>query len=79
MSFQAYLDNIEKKTGKRPEDFYALAKKKELLGPDFTATQLKAWLKEDFDLGGGHAMAIWAVFKEKGWAGAAKAPGRKKA
>jgi hypothetical protein len=26
-----------------------------------------SWLKEDFDLGHGHSMAIWAVFKSKGW------------
>ena len=26
MSFQAYLDNIEKKTGKSPEDFKRLAR-----------------------------------------------------
>ena len=69
MSFQAYLDNIRKKTGKTPGDFFALAKKKGLINPDFTAGRLVAWLKEDFDLGHGHAMAIWAVFKENGWVG----------
>ena len=36
MSFQAYLDNIQAKTGKSPED-----------------------------LGHGHCMAIWALFKGK--------------
>ncbi|HEY9091350.1 DUF4287 domain-containing protein [Parasphingorhabdus sp.] len=79
MSFQAYLDNIEKKTGKRPEDFHALAQEKGLLGPELTATQLKAWLKEDFDLGHGYAMAIWAVFKQKGWVSAPKASARRTA
>jgi hypothetical protein len=29
MSFQAYLDNIKAKTGKGPEDFKKLAKKKD--------------------------------------------------
>ena len=29
MSFQAYLDNIEEKTGKAPEEFVAEAKKEE--------------------------------------------------
>jgi hypothetical protein len=28
MSFQAYIDNIKKKTGKSPEDFKKLAEKK---------------------------------------------------
>ena len=69
MTFQAYLDNIRNKTGKTPEDFHVLAQRKGLLGPGLTAGRLVAWLKDDFELGHGHAMAIWAVFKEKGWAG----------
>lgn len=68
MTFQAYLDNIRTKTGKTPEDFFALAKKKGLVGPELKAGRLIAWLKEDFDLGHGHAMAIWAVFTSNGWA-----------
>jgi len=54
MSFQAYLDNIEEKTGKTPNDFIAEAKKKKI-------TEFKdiiAWLKKDYDLGTGHARAI---------------------
>jgi hypothetical protein len=68
VTFQAYLDNIRSKTGKTPDDFHALAKRKGLIGPTLTASRLIAWLKEDFDLGHGHAMAIWAVFKNNGWA-----------
>ena len=63
MSFQAYLDNIEAKTGKTPEDFAKLAKKKGLLEPGTKAGEIVAWLKHDFGLGHGHAMAIYAVFK----------------
>jgi hypothetical protein len=70
VTFQAYLDNVQQKTGKTPEDFFALAKKKGLIGPSLTASQLIAWLKDDFDLGHGHAMAIWAVFKSNGWSAA---------
>ena len=74
MTFQAYLDNIRKNTGKTPDDFLALAKREGLVGPTLTASRLIAWLKEDFGLGHGHAMAIWAVFKANGWAnGPAKA------
>jgi len=69
MTFQAYLDNIRIKTGKTPDDFRALAKKKGILGPDLTATRLVTWLRDDFGLGHGHSMAIWTVFKEEGWAG----------
>jgi hypothetical protein len=67
MSFQAYLDNIKSKTGKTPEDFKKLADKKGLLKPGVKAAAFVSWLKDDFDLGHGHSMAIWAVFKSKGW------------
>ena len=67
MSFQAYIDNIKEKTGKTPEDFHKLAKKAGLMTPTLKATQFVAWMAEEFDLGRGHAMAIWAVFKSKGW------------
>ncbi len=63
MSFQAYIDNIKTKTGKTPADFKKLAEKKGLLKPGIKAGQIVAWLKEDFDLGHGHAMAIYATFK----------------
>lgn len=63
MSFQAYLDNIKAKTGKTPEDFIELAGQKGLLEPGVKASQIVAWLKEDFGLGYGHAMAIVNVFK----------------
>ena len=70
MSFQAYLDNIKTKTGKSPEDFKALAEKKGFLQKGklkegVKAGQIIAWLKEDFDLGHGHSMAIYALFKGK--------------
>lgn len=63
MSFQAYIDNIKAKTGKTPEDFKALAEEKGLLNPLAKAGKVVEWLKEDFGLGHGHAMAIYAVFK----------------
>jgi hypothetical protein len=68
MSFQAYLDNIKIKTGKGPEDFKALAEKKGFLEKGklkatVKAGEIVAWLKKDFDLGHGHSMAIFALFK----------------
>ena len=57
MSFQAYLDNIQTKTGKTPDEFIALAKEKGS-GPDTKAGEIVVWLKADFDLGHGHAMAL---------------------
>lgn len=62
MSFQAYLDNIKAKTGKTPEDFKKLAEEKGLLKPGVKAMEIVNWLKKDFGLGHGHAMAIYAVF-----------------
>lgn len=63
MSFQAYLDNIEAKTGKTPNEFIALAKAKGFDDPSTKAGVIVAWLKEDFDLGRGHAMALVHVIK----------------
>ncbi len=70
MSFQSYLANIETKTGKSPADFKRMASDKGFaaegnLAPDVKAGQIIAWLKEDFDLGHGHAMAIVALLKGK--------------
>lgn len=70
MSFQAYLDNIEAKTGKSPADFKAMAVAKGLadasgLAPGVKAGQVIGWLKADFGLGHGHAMAIVALLKGK--------------
>jgi hypothetical protein len=63
MTFQAYIDNIKAKTGKTPEEFKKLAEKKGLLQSGVKAGVIVAWLKEDFGLGHGHAMAIYATFK----------------
>jgi len=70
MSFQAYIDNIKAKTGKTPEDFKKLAEKKGFLKngeivPTVKATEITNWLKEEFELGHGHSMAIYATFKGK--------------
>jgi hypothetical protein len=63
MSFQAYIDNIRAKTGKTPGDFKKLAKDKGLMEPGVKAMAIVNWLKKDFGLGHGHAMAIYATFK----------------
>jgi hypothetical protein len=67
VSFQAYIDNIRAKTGKTPEQLKALAAKAGVYSPTMKASALVAWLKKEFDLGHGHSMAIWAVFKDRGW------------
>ena len=70
MSFQAYLDNIQAKTGKSPSDFKEMAEAKGFtengtIKTDVKATQITNWLKEEFELGHGHAMAIYAFLKGK--------------
>ncbi|HEX8182240.1 MAG TPA: DUF4287 domain-containing protein [Candidatus Saccharimonadales bacterium] len=63
MSFQAYLDNIEAKTGKTPDDFIKLAQSKGFDDPSVKPAEIVSWLKQDFGLGHGHAMALVHVIK----------------
>jgi hypothetical protein len=63
MSFQAYIDAVKAKTGKSPDDFRALAEEKGLTGPTVKAGDVVSWLKKDFGLGHGHAMAIYSLLK----------------
>lgn len=68
MSFQAYLDNIEVKTGKNPDQFRQWGRDKGFstatgLAPGVKAGAIVAALKEEFALGHGHAMAIVALLK----------------
>lgn len=67
MTFQAYMDNIKAKTGLTPEGFRKAAQASGLLQSGPTATQFVQWLATEYDLGRGHAMAIYKVFKDKGW------------
>lgn len=70
MSFQAYINNIQAKTGKGIDEFKQLAEQKGflqngVLRDGVKAGEIVAWLKKDFDLGHGHSMAIYAAFKGK--------------
>ena len=64
MSFQAYLDNIEAKTGLTPRQFIELAQQRGYDDPATKAGVIVAWLKEDHGLGHGHAMALVHVIKK---------------
>jgi len=63
MSFQAYLDAIETKTGKTPRQLIELAKAKGFDGEGVKAGDILTWLKTDYDLGRGHGMALVHVIK----------------
>lgn len=82
MTFQAYIDNIQAKTGKSPADFQRMAETKGFVAGGTLKKGVKAgrivdWLMADFDLGRGHAMAIVAVLK--GGSESPKSPAKKTA
>ncbi len=68
MSFQGYLRTIKEKTGKDAADFRTIAAEKGFTKDGALTASTKAgdivkWLKDDFELGHGHAMAIYALLK----------------
>jgi hypothetical protein len=70
VSFQAYLDNIEAKTGKNPDQFRLWGVERGYTTGQDLADGVKpgaiiAALKDEFGLGHGHAMAIVALLKGK--------------
>jgi hypothetical protein len=70
VTFKAYRENIEAKTGRSAADFKKLADKKGYLSngklrTDIKAGEVVAWLRQEFQLGHGHAMAIVALLKGK--------------
>jgi len=62
MSFQAYLDAIEKQTGRTPRELVEMARGRGY-GETTKSADIVSWLKEDFGLGRGHAMALVQVIK----------------
>lgn len=62
MSFQAYLDAAEEKTGRTPQEIVDRAHA-EGFGADTKSGVILAWLKSEFDLGRGHGMALVHVIK----------------
>ena len=62
MSFQAYLDAAEKKTGHTPQELVDQAHARGF-GSETKAGEILAWLADDHGLGRGHGMAIVHVIK----------------
>jgi hypothetical protein len=67
MSFQAYIDNITKNTGKTPEQIRDEAISQSVLAENMKATVFTDWLKKEYQLGHGHAMAMWKYFIDRKW------------
>ena len=68
MSFQGYLKTIKEKTGLDAQDFKNKAEEKKFtlngqLLPAVKAGEIVNWLKDEYDLGHGHSMAIYAILK----------------
>jgi hypothetical protein len=66
LTFKAYLENIQAKTGKSPEQFFELAEGKGLIkGGKIVAkySDMLTWLKSDMGLGHGHANAMILYFR----------------
>lgn len=57
MSFQAYLDTVETKTGLTPRQIVDAAAAQGL-GPASRPMAVVAWLKETYGIGHGHAQAM---------------------
>lgn len=57
MSFQAYLDTIERKTGLTPAELVAQAHERGF-GPGTKAGPILEWLADTYGLGRGHGMAL---------------------
>ncbi|MGB3762924.1 MAG: DUF4287 domain-containing protein [Ornithinimicrobium sp.] len=62
MSFQAYLDAVEDKTGRTPQEIVDLAATQGY-GADTRSGEILAWLASEFGLGRGHGMAVVHVIK----------------
>ena len=62
MSFQAYLDKAEEKTGLTPQQIVDRAHDRGY-GADTKTGEILAWLAEDLGLGRGHGMALVHVIK----------------
>lgn len=64
MSFQAYLDAIETKTGRTPQQLLDEAHERGLDRPSVRAARVVSWLKDEYGLGRGHAMALYRVLQD---------------
>jgi hypothetical protein len=62
MSFQAYLDAVEEKTGLTPREIVTGAHEQGF-GAETKSGVIVDWLKQEYGLGRGHAMAIVHVVK----------------
>jgi len=66
MTYKAYIQNIQAKSGKTPEEFYRIANEKGFIKDDKIVAshkQLLEWLKSDIGLGHVHANFVIAYLR----------------
>jgi hypothetical protein len=66
ITFNEKFSGHGSRCGKKPADFLKEAKKAGMFNDGVKVMQIVAWLKESYDLGHGHAMAIVQAFKDAG-------------
>lgn len=64
MSFQAYLDAIEEKTGRTPRELVEQARARGFDDEQVKAGVILEWLQAEHGLGRGHGMALVHVIKK---------------
>jgi hypothetical protein len=62
MSYQAYLDAVEARTGKTPQQLLDEAAARGY-GPTTKASVVLEWLRDEYGIGRGHGMALHGVLK----------------
>ncbi|MEQ1768747.1 MAG: DUF4287 domain-containing protein [Devosia sp.] len=65
MTFQAYLDNIEKQTGVSPEEMVKKAVKQGLTKPGAKSRPAIDWLMSEYGLSNAYAMAVIRLLRDK--------------
>lgn len=63
MDYETYMAGVKAKTGKSWQEILEIVKQKGFTQKGTTATMVKDFLKEEFDIGHGHAMGIWRMLK----------------
>ena len=67
MSFQAYLDSVVRISGKSIEAIHIKMQEDGLLIHDLKAEIFVSYLKDTYQLGRGHSMALWKYAIESNW------------
>ena len=65
MTFQAYLDNIEKQTGVSADEMVKKAQKKGLTKPGAKSRPVIDWLMAEYNLSNAYAMAIVRLLRDR--------------